>query len=122
MSIMSRNNFLSPPLADNIPLLPRLNDTIVRSVIAAVDLPNLASGENANVESGDDDFFYLTSNYLSAVGNEFFGESGSPDKTEITPPSARSLFGRYNQGEAQIAGGDKDEVVESRAIFGQFSK
>jgi hypothetical protein len=52
MSIMSRNNFSSPPLADNVPLLPPLNDTIVRSIIAVADLPNLDSGENVNVESG----------------------------------------------------------------------
>jgi hypothetical protein len=91
MSIMSRNNFLSPPLADNVPLLPPLNDTIVRSIIAAVDSPNLASGENANVESGADKFFDSASNYLSAVGDEFLGESGSPDETEITPLRKESL-------------------------------
>jgi hypothetical protein len=51
MSTSGQNNFLSPPLANNVPLLPPINNTIVGSGMPQADLPNLASGGNTHVDN-----------------------------------------------------------------------
>jgi hypothetical protein len=51
MSTSSRNSFSSPPLADNVPHLPPINNTIVGSDMPQADSPNSASGGNAHVDN-----------------------------------------------------------------------
>ena len=117
---MSRNNFSSPPLAGDLPLLPPIVDTIIGSVRAQADSPNSASVRNANVASVGDEYFDSTAHLDFAVCDDFLGHDGNPDKTEITPPSGRCLFTVNEPGAAQITGGDKDEVSASRAILADF--
>jgi hypothetical protein len=51
MSTSGRNNFSSLPLANNVPRLPPINNTIVGSGMPQADLPNLASGGNMHVDN-----------------------------------------------------------------------
>ncbi len=51
MSTSGQNNFSSPPLADNVPCLPPINNTIIGSVIPQADSPNSASGGNTHVDN-----------------------------------------------------------------------
>ena len=75
---------------------------------------------NAHVASVGDKCFESTSHIDFDVRDEFLGNSGNPDETEITPPSGRCLFTVNEPGAAQITGGDKDEVSASRAILADF--
>ena len=104
---MSRNNFSSPPLAGDLPPLPPIVNTTVGSVLAQADLPISASVRNAHVASVGDEYSESTSRVDFDVRDEFLGNSGNPDETEITPPSGRSLFTENEPGAAQIAGGTR---------------
>ena len=100
---MCRNNFSSPLLAGDLPPLPPIVNTIVGSVLAQADSPNSASVRNAHVASVGDKYFESTSRVDFDVRDEFLGNSGNPDKTEITPPAGRSLFTENEPGAEQIA-------------------
>ena len=92
---MSRNNFSSPPLVGDLPFLSPIVNTIVGSVLAHADSPNSASVRNAHVASEGGKYFESTSRVDFDVRDEFLGNSGNPDKTEITPPLRKeSLQGK----------------------------
>jgi hypothetical protein len=118
---MSRNNFSSPPLVGDLPFLSPIVNTIVGSVLAHADSPNSASVRNAHVASVGDEYFESTSRVDFDVRDEFLGNSGNPDKTEITPPLRKESLQGKCTGRRANRWGDKDEVlVLSRAILADF--
>ena len=119
---MSHNNFSSPPLAGDLPPMPPIVNTIVgRERPSAGRFAKFSQREKRpRCECIGDKYFESRSRIDFDVRDEFLGNSGNPDETEITPPSGRSLFTENDLGAAHIAGGGKDEVSVSRAIMADF--
>jgi hypothetical protein len=107
---MSLHTFTAPPLPPGIPPLPPLNANTHAGVLLALALSNLASSQNANVDSLGDKCFVLLPE-MDALGNgTILGKRGDADQTNSAPLFPMGLS--MTSSPAEVDGTAEGTVLE----------